>query len=769
MRHTLRENLSTLLLCIVLTACIGSFVAIVNPHYPIQTWLCWHYMGFWLACALWAASCASAGYFLLGKLAVRGEPGHDLLELAFPLGVFAFQLAIFLLGLVHLLRGPMFFLLPLVFLASGATRLTRVIEQRYRRAQRFSHRDVLVLLFGIAGVACLYFQILSPETFGHDARQYHLPIAQQYAIDGAVQRWPEGWWPAAYPHLASYLYTWAFMLPGGIQFDKFELAIHLEFTVFLATMASLPALVRRLAPNLNTRGTWVVIFLFPGIFLYDSNLNGAADHIAALWAIPIAIMLIRLWQNWDLRDCLLWAVFISAAAITKYTAFYIVAFPTVAFALRALVLFVRGKRFSTRFMLMRDFSLAVVAGLALTSTHWLKNWIWYGDPLYPALHGRLTVRPWNPDSLAQFDLFSSFVSVTAPGIKELKEALACTMTFSFVPNDWPVLHRDVPVFGSLFTLTLFCLPFVRARKSLWSLYLAVLTAVFVFYLVGRQDRYLQVVLPWMAACVAASLLLAWQKRHFIVRTLIVGLVAVQVLWGGDVPFFPTHNLLGDSPIRHVSNFLASGFLRTPHRFRFFGDPGEMGEALPKDARILLHNIYPASVGVHFVNDLWQGRINYGMLGSPYAIYRELSDLNVNYVAWATKTGLAWTSLAHDLAFSNFAANFVVSPRIAGTLSFGKMPSAAPPKEFNDRVAISSCGSPHRSGWYSLKNLGSPVPGHPEPSPESSLGDLSTAAELAGFLVVDPKCSPVLPVQTLQKFQAPFSRPPYELYVRKVGS
>jgi len=46
----------------------------------------------------------------------------------------------------------------------------------------------------------------------------------------------------------------------------------------------------------------------------------------------------------------------------------------------------------------------------------------------------------------------------------IKESLKVLLTYSFEPNDWTAFHGKVPVFGSLFTLLLFCLPFLRGGR-----------------------------------------------------------------------------------------------------------------------------------------------------------------------------------------------------------------------------------------------------------------------------------------------------------------
>ena len=270
------QRLSTVLLCLALVAAIVIFLSVVHQHYPIQRWLFWHYLLVASVAGVWAISCASAGCFLFARFALRPCQSAADLVLAFPLGVFAFQLAIFFLGLAGLLSTAIFILLPLVFVVLGMGQLREILHGWRLLVRVRTLPDLAVLMFGAGAIAVLYFQMLSPAVFSWDARWYHLPIAQQYALEGTVRTFPEGWWLAAYPHSASLIYTWAFLLPSSLFFHKLELCAHLELAVFLATIASIPTLVRTLVKDASGRGTWVTIFLFPGIFLYDGNLHAGA-------------------------------------------------------------------------------------------------------------------------------------------------------------------------------------------------------------------------------------------------------------------------------------------------------------------------------------------------------------------------------------------------------------------------------------------------------------------------------------------------------------
>src|SRR5207244_1635956 len=140
------------------------------------------------------------------------------------------------------------------------------------------------------------------------------------------------------------------------------------------------------------------------------------------------------------------------------------------------------------------------------------------------------------------------------------QTLSALVTFSFKPNDWDRFHGATPVFGSLFTLSLGLLPFLKGTRRLWGLFFATELGVFAWYWTHHQDRYLQAALPWMAAATAAVLALCWQ-RGLLVRGVLGLLVVLQVVWGADVYFMPAHVYLG-VPAKAVADLLA----RTPGKF-----------------------------------------------------------------------------------------------------------------------------------------------------------------------------------------------------------
>jgi hypothetical protein len=298
---------------------------------------------------------------------------------------------IFAAGLLGGLNATFFFALPVIMLALGAKPSLRYARRllrhvRYARAKGGGERSPMTWLatsFGAVCLAMIYLSILSPLNASWDSRWYHLPLAEMYASSGRIFRFGEGWIFGTYPHLASLLYTWAFMLPKAQLFDRIALAAHLEYSVLVWTVAAIPVLARRVLPKrlrarFRLRGAWAAMFLFPGLFLYDSSLNLGADHIAALWAAPIYLALILAWPKLALRECALLALLISGALLTKYTSIMNAAPASLAVIGRAAWLLAKNIKTPRQIPWQGPVAMLVL-GLAVTSAHWAKNWAWYGD------------------------------------------------------------------------------------------------------------------------------------------------------------------------------------------------------------------------------------------------------------------------------------------------------------------------------------------------------------------------------------------------------
>jgi len=802
LRDTLGTELSLferLRRLLVLVAILGGtllFARIVDEHYPIEEWLFFRYAAYWGVSLLWVAGAVSFG----NRVIRRALPGLPLLEhltCAFGAGVLGFVLAMAAAGSLQQYRPWLFWALPFAFLLIGLPRawdLIRDVKWAWRADGIRDHHwfRPIAILFGCGALALIYFVILTPKNVQYDSYWKHMAIAEDFVAHGGVRRFPEGWLFASRPHSTSFLYVWAFLSPFPKLFDRMELCAHLEFVVFaFTTLVGIPAVVRRLAPQADARMVWAARFLFPGVFLYDSSLSGGADHFGAMYGPVIFLLTARALPSLQLRTCGVLGAFLGGALMVKETtALLLVPFPVLCLILRFLWLSAaslvsarlrRNRGNPVRLLLAPCVAATMV--LIISSPYWLKNYVYYGDPLYPLLNRIFTSTPFS--ELAAYRLEWAFQAEQSWKPPRTTEGLLLTLrtlfTFSFVPNNWAEMHGSVPVFGSLFTLLLAPLVFLRRTRTIWWLVAWIHLGLFAWYWTHHQDRYLQAIVPLMAAVTAAALVLIWHSSGWLVKTACSALVLLQVVWGGDVYFIQTHSMSG-SPVKAVLDLLKTGFQKNyRERLEVDSRPNKISAYLPKGARVLLHEDHIAlGMQAEVVHDfpLRQYGINYGTLANPRAVYNFLKGLGVSHIYRHASKFSGVDTVAGDIMFFHFATFYSVGTRNIGGVVLSEMPQTPPVEAFNDTVVVMSCGSGYREGSYRVRDLSVPCvgpmarqypsPRHPFPSRSESLAALATA----GFVVADPACAIVLPPDQADKFQLLTQRRAfakgraYDIYGRK---
>lgn len=696
-------------------------LAVVARHYPLAHWLLFRYLGYWLLALAWAASCLALGHVTLRSLLGRGVPYLEHLSVAFAVGVFEFELAVFLAGLAGAYSTACFVLLPLAGLAAGGRPLWRYLRRLRRVARRSAGAPGSAGRFAIQAFGCLvllmvYLPLMTPGNVHFDSYWRHMLLAETYVAQGGIAPFPEGWAFGASPQFGSMLFSWAFMLPAGRLFDRMELCGHLEFVVFLATtLWGIPAIVRRLVPGADPRLVWVARCLFPGFLLYDSSLAAGVDHISAVFAPPLFLLGLRLWRRPAARCGVALGAMIAAAACTKETAAALLAPMPIALVAAGL-----GAAWIGRARARRGWPAAALAtgaaAVACSAPHWLKNLIYYGDPLYPNLHALFTARPWDESAsyVYRWVFRPTQLSTAAADLHGVLDSLWTTLSFSFVPHDLAPFHGDVPVFGSLFTLLLLCLPFLRGTRRIWLLAGWVHAGIFVWCWVNREDRYLQVLMPWIAAVTAAIMHLLWRRFGRVPRAALALLVAVQIGWGSDVYFFPTHAMLGTSPIRVVAELLGRGHEgKYEERLRTHVDyMAGLGRDVPAGGRLLIHNEHGllgtgAAVAVDAYGE--QFGIDYGALATPQAALEKLRGLGVTHVAWVRGRGYREVPLADEIVFLELAVRHTLAQRDVEHFRVGQLPAAAG-SAGRRWVAVFGCGAGYPTGAYELTDLRVPLYG-----------------------------------------------------------
>jgi hypothetical protein len=745
-------------LSVVLLGGAWKFLDIVHGHYPIQHWLFFRYVSHWLWAGFLSLACWLAGGAVLARLGVL-LPRAERALLSFTVGFLLFFLGMFVGGLLGLYGWAFSLGLPLALTALGAVRATRRLRRMRVPLLRFVREPIrarswltlAIVAFGVMGFLLAYIPTLTPLNVAADSRWYHLVLAESYAAGGGITRSNEGSFMAAYPHLSSIVYSWTFQLPRTTLFDRVVIAAHVEVMVFLWTLLGVAILTARLVPQRKVGLGWVAMFLFPGLLLYDSSLSIAADHILAFWGPPIFLTLVRAWQRMDVRSCLLFAVAVSGAALTKYQAGCLVLAPIGALVVRCIWLTWKPSG-GLRWHAGLGLAVAGVAVLALTSAHWLKNLVWYRDPFYPLLHDHLPSTPWSPDASRYFDTIfrSAFWRPEGTLAERLKETGLALFTFSFEPHDWTNFHGKVPVFGSLFTLLTFCLPFLGRRWRLWGLVGCTYAGIFVWYWASHQDRYLQALVPWMAAATAATITLVW-RSGILARAALSVPIAAQVVWGGDVPFIPSHVFMNASPYATVAQLLATGHAQNyKERLRPFPPWLDLGRRLPRDAKVLVHgDIGPLGLGRSSVTDLtgWQGGVSYGR--HTYAsLHDQLTRMGVTHVVWTSDWGPGVNSIADDLVFYSFVSRNLAHREVIQNHKYASL-APRPEDEPHGRVLVWAQVDGYAPGLYAMTDL--TIPGWKAPSawtyPQPLRpveGEPSELLSEAEYVVVPTSSTPELP-------------------------
>lgn len=760
----------------------------VDGFYPLKDWLIWRYFCYWVGAGVYTLSCQMAGLPIVERLGKDFRMSERLL-LAQAAGMVVFSVGIFVLGLFGLYTKALFFLWPLALMAFGARtslrlgwrlwRLRRVMYARPRAPMPLFR----ALAYGLALISLLviYSQIIHPLNTSYDARWYHLSLAEQYAARGRLLRFPNGSFVNAYPQLVSYLYTWAFLAPRAVLFDKIELCAHMVFVMFGWILVGVGLLTRRLVPRASP-ALWCVIFLFPGLFLYDSGLHLGSDHGAALFAVPIALTALLVVKSWRTRNWLLLSLMVSGVTLTKYSAITILFAPALVLGLVGLVRLARGWRQPLKWLVPPAWG--ALLALVLTATHWAKNWIFYGNPVLPYASDFFK-QPWAKyphDFYLAWKMLGEWVP-HGNFDERLHETLHAAPLFAFVPHDWVAFHRDVPVFGFLFTLSGLALPFVRGRTArIWVLGFATYCGVFLWYWGMHQDRYLQILLPWMAGATAAILTLAWRSSIW-AKLPVAALIVLQIAWGSDVPFIPGNNMIDKVATVLSIDLASSGYRKqVTGRLDLFEPWQRIAKALDTRRSCVLAHEHQLvlGIGTMVLQDMphMQSRIDYGAQQSLGGVYRLLKQMGVTHIYWTPRQSSGWFGYAGDFVFFDFLREHASDKGAFGGGYLAPLTKGPDLDLRAAKVAFFGCSGGYRPGLYSLSSMNFPdvmkidATGAPDvrgfPRPEIAFdqpGERDGLIRAARYVAYDSSCNSETPKVLQEKFTEVGYRSSVQLWVR----
>jgi hypothetical protein len=258
--------------------------------------------------------------------------------------------------------------------------------------------------------------------------------------------------------------------------------------------------------------------------------------------------------------------------------------------------------------------------------------------------------------------------------------------------------------------------------------------------------------------------------------LVSGIVALQVVWGGDVYFFQTH-AMAKSPIKKVVDILSSGFTRDyEERFKVQTRYQAIGAAVPKGSRILFHehNMH-LGVGTESLLDKhqWQLGLDYAHAGSPEGVRKLLVSVGATHVYFIPGRSDTIDTLAGDIIFHEFVTNHATDSRRVGGGTLVTVPKEPSSRLFRDRAVVLSCGRAPFPGLYELSALAVPPYGPDKDRfgrAERTGSDLESALSWlpeVDFVVLDTGCAKRPPEELLGDFEQLFERKVHSVWRRKL--
>lgn len=707
------------------------FLLVVPRSYPVGEWLFWRFALIWAYALAFAASALCLGHFVLERVfRVREEPLLESLLFACPLGVVAYGLVFYAFGAFGAL-GPAF---PFVYTALCVVLGARGLFARARRgrgvaegaassgepAQRSAaeveppavappgalERGVAVAASaaGVVALAVVYLGIMTPDAIGYDASWQHQVIAQEYGRNGRIVPFPADW-AKNHPQLAAIVSAWAYLVPGLIEPERWVLALHLEFVLFVLTLVAVGTAVGLLVER-RVRAAWTGFFLFPAIFVYDCNLQGSADHVLAFFTLPVFVAAVRAGRSLASRDLALVGALTGGAVLVKYQAMYLGAAAAVPLVLgwlcagRARLRRQEGA-LSWRRLAGAPFFTALVA-LAVCSPHFVRNWVFYDNPFYPYLQHVIPSRPTleNPDFYVHYTYLDPSLKPSGPFLDRVRDVASTMVTFSWIPH-YMFWSRHVPVFGSLFTLcTPLALLLPRPRARVWLALAAAIIGLWLWAATYRTDRNLQALVPLFAAVTTAVLVLAWRLGP-LARIGIVPLVLVQLAWQSD-----SISITQSGQLSRALEFVRAGYdgRRGIEAWRGFRQAHrDIDAALPPDAVVVMH-YHHLSLGIRrTLHHDWTGMQalfdNRG-LSSPRELWQAYRDQGVTHLI-SLPGGMAAVTRGEDVLFAALLLESKSSQRF-GPFRLDELPKKPPSARPLDVLALGLAG--YADGLYPVERL-----------------------------------------------------------------
>ncbi len=550
-----------------------------------------------------------------------------------------------------------------------------------------------IVVFAAGALALVYLPLLSANSVSTDAAWFHLSAAEDYARLGRLIPLP-GDYAKTLPQLTSLLHLYAFIVPGLPETQRWVLAMHTEFILFLFTLLGTHVAVRQLTASTTSRWGWVAYLLFPSLYIYDSNMGGAADHIAAFFVIPHYLALITAVEDRNPRWAMLAGVAAGAAMMTKLQAVYIILPALVWCLLSSARQIIRDVR-TWRGLLW----IAMIYAGALTvvfAPHCLKNWLFYHNPIYPFALDRFDSRPSFHDAAQLFK--EHYPPYERPHTWEvLRDALRLVVSHPFESNN---PHPPQRPFIGFLGVVLAPLAFLPGGPRKFSLFVSALGSLALWAYFFPTPRNVQTFLPLLVVVAGVGMVRGWRMGPL--GRLAVGvLIGLQVVMSFGHVATATAGQIGDVLRLAQSGSVDAKRNRYKHYRRSFR---AIREHVPKDARLLLHTAY-SQLGIARSTFLdwpgFQAFIDYRPARSPRDIYQLLQERRITHIAEYPQAPAH--SRQEDMLFNAFLHDYAEPLQRVDDIMLWKMPKRTPPVEAPYLVFVWNIPR-YPSGLYAVEHL-----------------------------------------------------------------
>lgn len=480
-----------------------------------------------------------------------------LLSLGLGAGVAAY--AVLLAGLVGLLFDWTFVAIAAIAAVAARQELSAAYSAaaKLRPGGQWRRFELLVLSIVVVFVALGFLATLGPVV-DYDAQSYHLAHAKAYVQLHRIT-WSSEYMSANFPASIEMLYTL------GLLFASDQFAKMLNFSFGLLTSLGLFWLA---ASRFGRSAGLTAVMIFVSIPLVANAFGRAGVDLGLTFFEFLAIYSLLSWQDSRrLYRLVLVGVFAGLMAGTKYTGLQFAAISMAAcFVTLALA---RTKGFRSW---VGPLALPALAGAAVGSVWYLKNWLLFGNPVYPFFFGG---PEWSGRRL-------QILHESAQGYgfgQDLMGYLTLLPNLALHPGRFTL---DLPGLVSPFMFLAPVALLVWRRNFAIVIISAISLLQFALWSTGLQEtRLLLPLLPWLSLLATAVVLrgLASQRHLVVAAAQVLTIAATVPLLIIQLQQADVGGLRVLSGLESRRDYIASRFIEYPS-IEF------MNQNLPADAKVL---------------------------------------------------------------------------------------------------------------------------------------------------------------------------------------